>query len=340
MANRSSLPLLPLALGLGAVLVTRALVRKNRAFDLRGKVVIVTGGSRGLGLVLARQLAREGAKLAICARTEDQLRRAEDELRAAGAEVFAQACDVSSPADVKAFVEEVLDHFGRIDVLINNAAIIQVGPFGNMELSDYHQAMNTNFFGALHAVLAVVPVMQAQGGGRIVNISSVGGKIASPHLLPYCASKYALGGFSKGLRAEVARDNIVVTTVFPGLIRTGSSRNAVIKGQYSREYLLFKTADSTPLVTASAEDAAAQTLDALKAGRAELVITFSAKMLALINELFPELTTDTLSLINRLLPKPVEGPNPHRKGYQSETAASHRGIPARSDEAALRNNEF
>ena len=340
MTTRNSGRFLPFALGLGIALAATSLLRKRRAYDLKGKVVLITGGARGLGLVMARQLAKEGAKLAICARDTDQLEEAERELTALGAEVLALRCDVSNQADVQQLIEQILARFGRIDVLINNASVIQLGPFDNMKLQEYQEAMNTNFYGSLHTILAVVPQMQARNEGRIVNISSVGGKVGLPHMLPYSASKYAIGGFSKGLRSELAKDGIVVTTIFPGLLRTGSPRNAIIKGQHQKEYAWFKWVDSAPFLSAAAEDAAAEIIKALKNGRAELVITLPGKLIAIFNELFPELTTDVFGLVNRFLPKPATNPNPQLKGYQSENEASHKGFSKLSDEAAVRNNEI
>ncbi len=337
MANRNANRLLPLALGVGLVLVGRSVFRKARRYDLRNKVVLITGGSRGLGLVLARQLAAEGAKIAICARSIDQLRRAEQELRARGAEVLAVPCDLSVQEEVETLVERVRARFGRVDVLINNAAIIQIGPLENLSVEDFHEAMNTNFFGPLYAILAVLPQMRQRREGRIVNVASVGGKVGLPHLLPYTASKYALGGFSKGLRAEVAKDGIVVTTVFPNLTRTGSSRNTIVKGQHQKEYAWFKIADALPLLSDTAENTAAEIIEALKNGDAERVVTFSGKLFSFLNEVFPELTTDVLSLINRFLPGP--GSDQPKFGYESESARSRSGVARLSDEAAERNNE-
>lgn len=338
MANPNATRLLPLALGVGLVLAGRAIFRQSRKYDVRGKVVLITGGSRGLGLVMARQLAAEGARLAICARSIDQLRRAEQELRGRGAEVLAVPCDLTVQEEVEALVERVRSRFGRVDVLINNAAIIQIGPLENLSVGDFEEAMNTNFFGPLYTTLAVLPHMKRRHEGRIVNVVSVGGKVGLPHLLPYVASKYALGGFSKGLRAEVAKHGVVVTTVFPNLTLTGSSRNTLVKGQHRKEYAWFKIADALPLLSDTAESTAADILTALKNGDAELVVTMSGKFFALVNEVMPELTTDVLGLINRFLPGP--GSNETRRGFESESARSRGPIARRSDEAAERNNEM
>jgi short-subunit dehydrogenase len=343
MTSRSTASrLLPIAAGIGGLFAVRTLLRKRRAraFDLAGKVVLITGGSRGLGLVMARQLADEGARLAICARHDDQLARAEAELRGMGAEVLALHCDVTQRADATRLITEVTAHYGQIDVLINNAGVIQVGPLENASLDDFEEAMNTHFYGALYTTLALLPQMRARRSGCIVNISSVGGKVAVPHLLPYSASKFALGGFSKGLRTEVARDGISVTTVFPGLMQTGSPRHAVVKGQHEKEYAWFKTADSLPFISAGAEDAASQIIKGFREGRAEVIITFPAKLLALLSEVFPAVTTDALGLINRLLPDPVAGSDARKRGYESESNSSQSRLTAATDRAAVRNNEL
>ena len=187
--------------------------------------------------------------------------------------------------------------------MINNAGIIQVGPLEHMKLSDYEDAMNTHFWGPLFLVLAVLPHMRNQGGGRIVNISSVGGRISVPHLVPYSASKFALVGLSDGLRAELARDRIVVTTVCPGLMRIGSPINAAFKGQRAQEYSWFAVASSLPVMTISAERAARQILDACRRGDAELVITVQAKLAVIARTIAPQLFSDAMSFVQRLLPR-------------------------------------
>ncbi|MGH9900873.1 MAG: SDR family NAD(P)-dependent oxidoreductase, partial [Pyrinomonadaceae bacterium] len=228
--NRDALILA--AAGAGALLAARTFVRRWREYDLRGKTVLITGGSRGLGLVLARELAREGANLAICARDPAELERARVDLINRGANAIAFPCDVTDRAQVKELVDVVRHRFGRIDVLVNNAGVIQVGPVEEMTLEDYEEAMRTHFWGPLHMILEVLPDMRRRGGGRIVNVSSIGGKIGVPHLTPYSASKFALVGLSEALRAELGKDGVVVTTVCPGLMRTGSPRNATFKGQH------------------------------------------------------------------------------------------------------------
>jgi len=225
------------AVGLGAAMLAQAWWRRG-TYDFASRSVIITGGSRGLGLVIARELADEGARLTLVARDEQELARAADDIRTRQpfAEVLTVVADIRRRYDAERAIAQVMDHYGRVDVLINNAGIIQVGPLDHMKLDDYEDAMATHFWGPLYMVVAALPQMRRQGEGRIVNISSIGGRIAVPHLVPYSASKFALVGLSDGLRVELARDNITVTTVCPGLMRTGSPVNAMFKGQRPQEY--------------------------------------------------------------------------------------------------------
>jgi short-subunit dehydrogenase len=152
---------------------------------------------------------------------------------------------------------------------------------------------------------AVLPHMRRAGGGRIVNISSIGGKIAAPHLVPYSASKFALVGLSDGLRAELLREGIVVTTVCPGLMRTGSPLNASFKGRRREEYAWFTVSDSMPLLSLDARRAARKIIRACRHGDAELVVGVQAKVVALARNLAPNLFASAAAAINGLLPKPA-----------------------------------
>src|SRR6185436_12801844 len=187
--------------------------------------------------------------------------------------------------DVMAMVANVYTQVGTIDVLVNNAGVIQVGPLEVMMHEDFELAMKAHFWGPLYTTMAVLPSMRQRKSGRIVNISSIGGKVSVPHLVPYSASKFALVGLSKGMRAELMKDGIKVTTVCPGLMRTGSPRNADFKGQHQLEYAWFSISDALPLLTVSAENAARQVVNACKRGQSELVISVPAKIVVLFDAL-------------------------------------------------------
>jgi len=337
--NNNKVAMLAAALILGAA-AGFALNRPRKPFSFRGRSVLITGGSRGLGLEMARQLARQRARLTLIARDLMELKRAEHELTAMGAEVLIVSCDVRQQREVVEAVARTVTAMGRVDVLINNAGIIQVGPMEEMSLADFEDAMAVHFFGPLYFTLATLPHMKAGGGGRIVNISSAGGKIAAPHLLPYSASKFALTGFSEGLRAELRQKNIFVTTVCPGLMRTGSPRNAVIKGKYRQEYAWFSISSSLPLLSASVESAAAKILEACRRGRPRVVIGAHTKLAIVLKELAPGAAAKISSIVNRLLPSLDSGTGEPRMGYESHSKWSPSWLTHLGDRAAWKNNEI
>ena len=326
------------ALAGGAYLLKSAFSRFFE-YDLKNKTVLITGGSRGLGLVMAREFAREGARLALCARDEEELERARIDLEKFNVDVMVFKCDVRNRQEVADMVAAVTNRFDQIDVLVNNAGVIQVGPIEVMTPVDFELAMEAHFWGPLNTILSVLPSMRQRRQGRIVNISSIGGKVGVPHLVPYSASKFALVGLSKGLRAELMKDGIVVTTVCPGLMRTGSPRNADFKGQHRSEYAWFSISDALPLLTVSAENAARQIVRACKRGEAELVISIPAKIAVLFDALFPGASAQMLAAVNHLLPNAGGAGTERVKGRDSASPWSPSWLTTLSDEAAVRNNE-
>jgi NAD(P)-dependent dehydrogenase (short-subunit alcohol dehydrogenase family) len=326
--------------GVGAIAAWTLLKKARRNFDFRGKVVLITGGSRGLGLVLARQLAAEGARLAICARDAEELAYARQDLQERGAQVLDIVCDVRNQSEVNQTVETVCNHYGQIDVLINNAGVIQVAPLENQTQKDFEDAMAIHFWGAFYTMQAVIPEMKRRGEGRIVNVASIGGKMPVPHLAPYCASKFALVGLSGAMRAELVKDNIYVTTVCPGLMRTGSHVNAVFKGQNEKEYAWFSIGDALPFTSVSADAAAEQIVEACRRGNAELIISPQAKLAAKANALFPELTADIAALANKFLPSAGGIGEKYALGKESTSAVSPSFLTALADKESYRNNEL
>jgi len=317
------------------------LYRRARPGDrLDGEVALVTGGSRGLGLLLARDLVRHGVSVAICARDTQELEVARADLERRGGNVLAIRCDVASADEVAGMVDVVRDHFGRIDILVNNASVIQVGPLEAMTLEDFRHAVDVNFYGTLHCTLAVLPEMRHRGRGRIANITSIGGVIAVPHLLPYSCGKFAAVGLSEGLRSELAVSGISVTTVVPGLMRTGSPVNALFKGQASREFAWFSVADGTPLTAISAERAARRIVRGIRRREATVVLSWPAHIGRLVHGVAPGFTADLLGVANRLLPA-SDGPSTGAvPGGRIRTRITRSPLTSLMYRAARRNNEL
>ncbi|WP_342379213.1 SDR family oxidoreductase [Myxococcus stipitatus] len=324
------------AAGVGAAFGLRKALRHER-YRFKGRTVLITGGSRGLGLVLARRLAKEDARVALCGRDASSLAQARQELERAGAQVFTRRCDVRDQVQVEALVSAIHERWGAVDVVINNAGVIQVGPLEAMTLEDFRDAVDTHFWGPLYTTLAVLPEMKRRGQGRIVNITSVGGRLSIPHLAPYSASKFALVGLSDALRAELRQDGIRVTTVCPGLMRTGSALNAHFKGQHEGEYAWFAIGDSLPGLSMSAERAARLILEACRRGDSEVILGVSAKLATVGRALAPELTASLLSWVNRQLPQ-GSSQDTHA-GADSETPLTRSWLTELSRRAAERNNE-
>jgi NAD(P)-dependent dehydrogenase (short-subunit alcohol dehydrogenase family) len=295
------------ALGIAAGAIAYALL--PRPSRLRaGQVAVITGGSRGLGLALAHRFGRAGLKLVLCARDEQELEVARHILLHSGDvrhedDILLVVCDITDPAQAAGLVDQAIRTFGSLDVLINNAGIMEVGPVEAQPLEAYRRAMDTNFFGALHTILAAMPHL-LEHGGAIVNISSIGGKIPLPHMAPYVASKFALTGFSELLHAELRHSGVRVTTVCPGLMRSGGEAHASFTGQVEKEQAWFNFAAKTPLVAATVEHVANRIFSATDTGRAEITITPQAWLAARIQGVAPAASQQVASLASEyILPK-------------------------------------
>ncbi len=316
------------------------LLREREWYSFAGKTVLVTGGSRGLGLVLARDVAAAGARVAICGRDPEALERARVALERFGGTVVAVQADVADRDSVTELVTTVQSRLGPIDVLINNAGVIEVGPAETMRLADYEEAMATNFWGMVYPTLAVLPEMRQRRAGRIINITSIGGKLGIPHLLPYSTSKFAALGFSQGLRSEVADEGVTVTTAVPGLMVTGSPRNAIFRGKHRAEYAWFSIADSMPGLSVSADEASSRILAAARRGDAEVLFPLVARLAVIASAVAPNLTAAALALTDRLLPgAPFRGSG-RKRGNDSQSAASPSWLTQRGDQAARQYNQI
>ncbi len=318
-------------------LISRAI--RTAWYRLRGRVVVISGGSRGLGLVLARYVCARGGNVALIARDPEELARAKADLAPHGSVVLTIECDLLDSEQIRSAVRRIIDRFGKIDILVNNAGIIEVGPLEHMRPEDFDRAMRLHFWAPLELISQIVPEMRIWGGGRIVNISSIGGKITVPHMASYSASKFALTGLSDAVRAELARDNIHVTTVAPGMMRTGSHVNAKFKGKHDKEFAWFAASAGAPLLSMNANRAARKILAACRRGQPSLILTFAARAAILGNALFPNLTGYAMKFANRLLPGPGG-----EEGNKSRAGSQLRRLPPewltrRADRATEKSNE-
>ena len=308
-----------LAFGAGAL----ALSKWEEPDSFRGQSVVITGGSRGLGLALAKRLVTEGAYVHLLARDAEELARAELMLVSYGSadQINTMACDITQPEELANAIRQVTEKSGSIDMLINNAGAILVGPFDAMILADFEAQMNLHLYANINATKEVLPYFRRQKHGRIVNICSMGGKVAVPHMLPYDTSKFALAGFSQGITAELARENISVTTVYPATMRTGSPIQAVFKGDAEQEFAWFANADVMPGLSIGANEVAEKIIEAARDRRAELVPSRMARTRLIFGTLFPELALTFMGMINRLLPRGQS--QQYRTGAQCKTDRSY-----------------
>jgi len=301
--RRSIKPALYVGAAIGAAIGVRETLGRRRDRSIAGKTVLVTGASRGLGLALTRELITEGCTVAICARDQAELDAARTELETlAGKDaVVAIQCDVTDREQVDDMVEEGTRRLGGIDVLINNAGSITVGPAQKTTEEDIARSLDLILWGSVHATFAVVPQMRQRGDGQIVTIASFGGKMAVPHLLPYSTAKFAAVGFSSGLRSELAKDGIAVTTVCPGELKSGSFTQALFKGKRDEEYRWFALGASAPW-TMSAERTAKRILTGIRRREADVTFPWKISAAAAINGIAPNLTAAALRLMDRGLP--------------------------------------
>jgi NAD(P)-dependent dehydrogenase (short-subunit alcohol dehydrogenase family) len=317
------------ALAAGGLLTSACLLalrarRRPRRMRLDDKVVLVCGASRGLGRAIAREAAGRGARVAICARSQEGLEDARSELSSRGFDVYAERCDLRSMPQVLALVSNVTARLGPIDVVVANAATISVGPFEATTESDFDEAMESIYKTSLHAALAVAPRMRQRRRGTIAFVTSIGGKIGVPHLAPYSAAKFAEVGLAEALRAELAKDGVHVLTIVPGLMRTGSHLHGRFRGDPRREYAWFAASAIAPLLSIDADRAARRIVTAIERGASELVFTLPARLASRLHGLFPGPFRELLGIAARLLPTAPSAPQTIREaeGVQVERASA------------------
>ena len=288
------------AAGIGAGLFAaskRAGARRKRR-DLNGAKILIAGGSRGLGLALARELGQRGARLALSSRDAAELEEAKKSLAENGIDAHLLPSDVASKSDAEAMVRQAAEALGGIDILINNAGKIAVGPFESLTQADFEDAMNLMFWAPVNLTYAALPHLLSSDVGQIVNITSVGGRVSVPHLLPYCCAKFALVGFSTGLGVELKPKGIEVITVVPGLMRTGSYLNAEFKGKAKNEFTWFGLLGNLPGFSVSAGHAAREIKHAMETGKRVCTISLPAEILIALETLAPNFNRRAMEQVN------------------------------------------
>jgi NAD(P)-dependent dehydrogenase (short-subunit alcohol dehydrogenase family) len=262
----------------------------------------VTGGGRGLGLAITRELVQRGCRVAICGRDGEVIRRSVEDLERQGYEVLGSACDASEPEQVEVFVGAVLANYGHIDILVNNAAQCYVGPAAELEAVDMLLALKNIFWAQYHPTMTVLPHLRARGFWRIANVTSMAGKVPLPHQAAYVAAKHAATGWSQTLGIELAQEGIAVSTIAPPPLRNGAPLHAHFNGQREAELAWFAHALTSPLSAATAERAARAVVEAIIYGQHERDVSTASWLSARAQGLAPNLFARCLGWVARRMP--------------------------------------
>jgi short-subunit dehydrogenase len=308
--------------------------------NLHGQTVLITGSSRGLGLALAEEFARCGCNIVLCARDEQELQRARVQVERHGVTVATYPCDVTKQSEVEHMITFAQERFGQVDILVNNAGAIAVGPVRTQRLEDFQEAMDVMFWGAVYPTLALLPQMISRQRGRIVNITSIGGRVSVPHLLPYCCAKFAHVGFSEGLHSQLKKFGIHVLTVVPGLMRTGSHLHAQFKGDHRKEFGWFALSGTNPLFSISAEAAARKVVSATRRNQTDLVLSWQAKLMAEAHGIAPGIMQDVLAIVDKMLPESDDRTAEKKPGHESQSAVTRSPLTILGKRAAKKFNQM
>ncbi len=285
-------------------------------------VALVAGASRGLGLAIARDLVSRGWRVHICGRDPESLHRAGTSLGGPGS-LAGHVADVRDAAAVDRLVGDVVAAEGRIDVALHVAGVIQVVPLDGVTRGHVREAVDTMLWGPVHLSLAVIPEMRAAGHGHIGIVSSVGGLVAVPRLLPYCVAKFGAVGLAEGLAAELSGSGVTVTSVTPWLMRTGGHEHARFAGEVQADFAWFGPGASLPAISVPVQRAARRIVDGVLAGRPCVSASVLTSVARRVHGLAPATTVRLLGLGARLLP----GGEPARD-WRREDAPSVPGMDA------------
>lgn len=265
---------------------------------------LVAGGSRGFGLLIAEELTRRGYHVSVCARDEAELERAREQLSGAGVQIDTAVCDVR---DADAVEEWVAGVPGPVEVAVHVAGVIQVGPFRAATKEMFDQCLDIMARGPIHLALATVPGMSRRGRGRFAVVSSIGGTVSVPRMLPYSTAKFAATGFTEGLHAELSGTGVTATTVLPPPMRVGSFLHAQFSGDREREYGWFASLSSLPLTSLRPRAAAARAVAGILRGSPVVGLSPLTFLASRVHGVAPATTVRLLRLANRLLPEPGDG---------------------------------
>ncbi|MEM9804144.1 MAG: SDR family oxidoreductase [Cyanobacteria bacterium P01_D01_bin.56] len=254
--------------------------------------VLITGASQGAGKATALRFAQGGWDVTIAARTQERLDLVAQDIRSIGRQALAVPTDIGNAQQVTELVEKAIETYGRVDALINNAGICLTGPMVDTSLEDWHQILDTNLWGCIHTIQAILPTLLHQGSGTIINVGSFGGKMPLPKMTAYCASKYALTGLTESLRLELSSQGIHVGIVHPGVINSDFLERAIFRGQTDQEADARRQQMSQMLKSSwvsQPEEIAQAIWTAVKQQKNEIVVGPTA-IATELNRLFPQLT--------------------------------------------------
>lgn len=254
--------------------------------------VLITGGSQGIGRAIATRFAQAGYGIAIAARQAERLEAVAAALRSQfQVDVLSIPTDVQQPDQVQQLVQQAIDHFGTVDVLVNNAGVYSSGPVEQFSLEDWHQVLDTNLWGYIHTIHALLPHFIERHQGSIVNICSIGGKVPLPYLAPYATSKFAIAGLTQTLASELKPHNIHVCGIYPNIVQSNFMERAIFRGRDDRDRQerrqQVEQTLQAPFVE-TPEKVASAVWHAVKHEK-DSVLVGSAKLAAGTNSLFPRL---------------------------------------------------